>query len=148
MLSLQAVGSQATVEALDEPILPGAPRFDVERLDSLFLESELKLPMDELAAVVASDVLRRAVAVDQSLQLAAHVTGTDPPIHMDEMTFAGELIDHRQHLEPATTDRPVMDEVPGPHVTSMLRLGRQPGAGSLSPALRLPGGNPQAHLPM
>lgn len=147
LLSLQAFGSQAAVEALDEPILPRASRFDIESLDSLLLEPELKLPVNELAPVVTADVLRRTMAVDQPFQLAAHVTGTNPSIHVDEVAFASELVDHRQHLEPAAADRPVMNEVPGPYVASMLGLGRQPGAGSPSPALRLPGGNSQPHLP-
>ncbi|MDA8908970.1 hypothetical protein N9I65_02215 [bacterium] len=97
------------MEALDEPILPGASGIDVERLDPGIFQPGLQLSVDKLtrfarpsgclrqsifaalrfASVVATNVFGNAVNIDQSLELSANIAGADTPIHMDDMVLAG-----------------------------------------------------------
>jgi hypothetical protein len=58
LLPLQALLPKPGMKAFYEAVLPRASRFDVECFDAFFLQPGLKFVMDELAAVVASDMLR------------------------------------------------------------------------------------------
>ena len=146
LLSIEALGPEPGMEALDEPILPRTPRINVERLDPGFFQPFLQLSMDKLASVVTSDVLRSSVDIHQPLELPTNIAGTDPTIHVDEMVLPGELVDDRQHLQSTAPDGAVVDEIPGPDMPSMLRLRREPRARSSPASLRFALRNPESHL--
>ncbi|MEC8824705.1 MAG: hypothetical protein VXX36_02880 [Verrucomicrobiota bacterium] len=65
LLPVETPGSEPRVEALDEAILPWAPRLNEERLDSGFFQPYLEFPIDELASIVTSDVLECTVDIDR-----------------------------------------------------------------------------------
>ena len=102
--------------------------------------------MDELTSVVTSDVLGCSMDADQPLKLSTDIAGADPTIHVDEMVLPSELVDDRQHLHPTSPDSAVVNEVPGPHMSSMCRLRWQACARSSSTPLWFALWNPQAHL--
>jgi len=73
LFPVQALVAEASVEALYEPVLPGASRLDVDGLDSLLGQPSLHDLGDKLAPVVAAQVFRCAVLLDRFVQPFQHV---------------------------------------------------------------------------
>ena len=144
LLPVEALGPEPGMEALDEPPATAGPRtpgIDVERFDSGFFQPLLQLAVDELTrfarpsgclrqsifaalrftSVVTANVLGSSMDADQPLELPTDIAGADPTIHVDEMVLPSELVDDRQHLQPTSPDSAVVNEVPGPHMSSMCR---------------------------
>jgi hypothetical protein len=94
-------------------------------------------PFDKLRTVVASDVFRGSVFIDQLRKDLLHFTGVDLPIHMDTQALPGILIDDVEHSQFASSPRCVMNKIPRPHMPTVLALGRKARRYPLSPALGL-----------
>ena len=92
---------------------------------------------DKLRAVVASDVFRGSMLIDQLRKDLLHFTGVNLPIHMDTQALPGILIDDIEHSQFAPSLRRVMNKIPRPDMPTMLTLGRKTRRFALSPALGL-----------
>jgi hypothetical protein len=71
LLPVEAFVPEPAVEAFHEPVLPGASRIDIDRLDLVLGQPTPDFVGDELRAVVAAQVLRCAVGFDVLLTLSA-----------------------------------------------------------------------------
>lgn len=60
---IEALVAQPGMEALDPAVLPGTSRLNIDRFYTMLAEPVLHDASDELAAVVAAQMIRRAVAV-------------------------------------------------------------------------------------
>ncbi len=64
----------------------------------------------------------------QSLELPANIAGADTPIQMEDMVLSGKFVDDRQHLQPTSPDRSIVDEIPGPFPDISLHIVQAPQA--------------------
>ena len=65
--------------------------------------------------------------LDGRLHQPDDVGRTDLPLGPEHMHFLGVLIEHGEHAQGTAMHRGVGNKVPGPYMTSMVRLRRQPG---------------------
>ena len=119
LLPIQAFITEPGIEALDVSVLPWASRVDIEGLDAVISKPLAKLLFDELGAVIAADVLRGSVFLDEPAHNLTHLAGIDFAIHMDAEAFPGVFIDDVEHTEFPATLGGAVDEVPAPHVVAM-----------------------------
>jgi len=129
LLAVEELAASASVERLDEAVLPRRARVDVQGLNAAQGETVAHDPRDELRAVVRSDVLGRAVLADGLRQRAHHVLGVDAAGHVVAHALLRELVDERQDAERAAHGRDVRQEVPRPHAARLGGLGRHPARG-------------------
>ena len=163
VMEVPAVGEllpEARVEALDDAVLPGAARIDVDGLDALLGHEALDGLGDELRAVVGADVLGPGLLADHGLEEDADdVLLPDGGGHEAGDDALGELIDDEEDAQGASLPRAQHHEVPRPDLVGSggLALMQARGASAAAHAgLRgcqlHPGGTPdstdltQAHL--
>ena len=145
LLPVEELASCAGVERLDEAVLPGRARVDVEGLDAAQGEAVADGPGDELRPVVGADVGRRAVLADGLGERAHDVPGVDAAGHVVAHALLRELVDEREDSEGATHGRDVGEEVPRPDVPGLQGLGRHAARGeALAHPLALGLGHAQA----
>ena len=127
LLLVEALVPEATVEAPDEAVLPGAARIGINGLDLVLCQPALHFFSDKLRAVVTPQEHGRTVFLDGSLQPGEHVNGPQGTLGPKHVTLSGVLIEDGEHLESAAAYRGIADEVPGPHVPAVRGFGGQPG---------------------
>jgi hypothetical protein len=115
-LHIQALIPQTSVEALALPILPGAARFNEQRLRALHFQPPLQAVGDELSAVVATEIHGNTVVLKQRLQRQSHILGPERTLHPDAQAFAREFVQHGQQPEATLRGQTVMHKVHRPHV--------------------------------
>ena len=69
---------------------------------------------------------------DKTQHLTKDILGLNTSGNMNQVTFPGMFINHGQHFQSSAPNRTIMNEIPGPHMPSMVRLRRQPGGIALS----------------
>jgi len=94
LFAVQAFFTRTCVDAFDDAILPWTTRIDVERFDLILSQPLTQVTFNELRAIVAADMLRSSVHINQVGDNLTHFMGIDPAIHMDAQTFASMLIEH------------------------------------------------------
>lgn len=129
LLAVKELLAEGGVERLDEAVLPGRARIDVEGLDAAQGEAVADGPGDELRPVVGADVGRRAVLADGLGERAHDVPGVDAAGHVVAHALLRELVDEREDAEGATHGRDVGEEVPRPDVPGLQGLGRHAARG-------------------
>jgi hypothetical protein len=80
LLAVEALVPEASMEALDEAVLPGAARLDVDRLDRVGRQPALDLLGDKLRTVVAAQVGRSSVFRDGPFHPFKHVSAFKRPV--------------------------------------------------------------------
>src|SRR5262245_6224309 len=120
LLGVEELVPQPAVERLRVPVLPRRARRDVQHLDRLLLQPAADRLRDELRAVVAADVPRRAAPADQRREHGDDRTRRQRPPDLQRQALAGVLVHHAQPLQRLAVGRPVVDEVPTPHVIAAL----------------------------
>lgn len=93
LFAVQAFLAQAGVEALDLAVLPRATRINVDRFDPGIFDPLAQFLLDKLRAVVAPDVLRRAMFGHELREHLAYFGGIDAAIHVDTEALARVFID-------------------------------------------------------
>ena len=98
--AIEQLVPQLAVEAFAIAVLPGATRFDVERLGT---NTRQPAPYDlggHLRAVVGSDMLRDAAHQHHVCHGFQDTQAVDPSGDPDRQAFPGELVDqcHQPHL--------------------------------------------------
>lgn len=132
------------MKALDEPILPGAGRFDVDRLDLVLGQPALDFFGNELGAIVAAQVLWSAMFGDGLAHPFEHIGTFQGAVGPQHVALAGVLIQNGQHPQGSAPRRRIRDEVPGPDMSTMLRLRRKPCGSASAHDLAFGRRHPQA----
>jgi len=144
-LAVEKFVAQASIEALDEAVLPWAGGSDVGRLCPDGADPILHGFGDELGAVVGTDVLGNAAPDEQIRQRVDDVDRLQSSRHPNGQALVGELVDDVEHADFASIMGAVLDKVVGPDVVAPLRP--EPDARSViqpqASAFRLPGGDLQ-----
>jgi len=124
LLAVKELLAEGGVERLDEAVLPGRARIDVEGLDVACREALANDLGYELRPVVGADVFRGAVLRDRAGEGMQHVLRGDAPGHMVADALLRVLVDDAEDAEGPAQGRDVHQEVPRPHVARMRGLGR------------------------
>ena len=82
---------------------PRAARFDIEGFDAFLIESSLKVPINELRAVITSDILGCAMLPDRPSHHLLDFPGVDGAVDMDTPVLPCRLIQNGQHPQYAAT---------------------------------------------
>ncbi len=98
-LAIEELVAEPGVEALDEWVLPGAARLDLERAGAGEPTPIPNRAGDELRPVVHPDVVGRATLSFGLVQHLDHIVGGDGATKLAADTLAGVLITHRQRLD-------------------------------------------------
>ena len=86
----------------------------LERFDLILCQPFSQTPFDKLRAVVAADVFRGSVFIDQLRKDLLHFTGVDQLIRMNTLALPGILIHDIEHSQFASSLRRVMNKIPRP----------------------------------
>ena len=119
-LPVQKFAPELAIEALNEAVLPWAPRFDEERLYSQALKPLLDEAAHKLRTVVGTDIVRWSPSDKRLPQPFLYVSANHPSRYVDADRFTRVLIDHVQKLDALAIDRAIKDEVVCPHVVGTL----------------------------
>src|SRR5829696_8859329 len=95
--AIETIAPKRPIEALDEGILLGAARRDVERVALTVMQPLLERIGDELWAIIAAEVGRCASKQNQPFQDLNDLTRRNGAGDMDRQTLAGVLVEDRQH---------------------------------------------------
>jgi len=118
VVEVPAVGEllpEARVEALDDAVLPGTARIDVDGLDAVGGHELLDGLGDELRAVVGPDVLGPDLLADHGLEVdAGDVLLLDGGSHVGSHDALGVLVDDEEDAQGASLPRAEHHEVPSP----------------------------------
>ena len=120
------------MKAFHKAILPGAPRLDVDRLDPVLFQPPLHDLRDELRAVVAPQICRRAVLRNGLLQPVPHIRRLQHPFGPQHMALPGVFLQNGPHLQSPAAHRRIRNEVPRPHMIPRRRR-RGPTRGNTAP---------------
>ena len=97
-LSVEELVLEPAVERLAIGVLPRALRRDVERPGPTLGQPATYRLGDEPRAVVAADVSRLAMPLEEALQERYHIPGGHAPLHLEREASPGEAGDHRRDL--------------------------------------------------
>ena len=106
--------TQASIEALDEPILHGLPRRDIIPFDTLLLRPPADRIAGELGSVVADNHFRLASAREDPIKLPNDVLVRHGCVSEKAYAFPGSDIDDRRDPEPAPVGQLVRHTVERP----------------------------------
>ena len=93
LLLAEALVAEPPMEALDEAVLSGTARIDVDRLDLVVGQPTLDFLGDELRSIVATQERRCAMDFDRLLQPSEHVGGTHGAVRPQDVALAGVFIE-------------------------------------------------------
>jgi len=125
-LAIKQLVSKLAIEALDESVLPRAPRFNVQRRDTDIAQPASHSLGGKLSTVVRADVPWDTSCRHQPCQSLKHIAVAEISRHIDRKTLSRMLIDHREHTKAPPVMRPGLHEVVAPHM--VLVLGSEPYA--------------------
>ena len=77
--------------------MPWASRVNIKRLDLILCQPFSQTPFDKLRAVVAANMFRSSMHIDQLRKDLLHFTGVDLPIHMNTQALPAILIEDIEH---------------------------------------------------
>lgn len=112
---------ELVVEAFVVAILPWRSGLDLERLHADPAQPVTDGMGGELGTIVATDVIGRAVPLEQLGEDSKDVIAPELALDMDRQALAAVLVDHRQHAERPPVMRTISHKVVAPHVASVLR---------------------------
>lgn len=134
--SSQALSPELIVEAFHKAVLPRTSRIDIERPDRFSSQPLLNGLRHKFGTVVASNVIRSSVTINQLSHQLQDFARTNVASRMSLIRFPSVFIDHTQGPKASSLNRRVMDEVPRPDMTSIFGLGwMKPCAGSTATLL-------------
>jgi hypothetical protein len=90
------------------------------RCNAVLVSPEIHRFAGELGPVVHGDRPRRSAAGDYSIERQSHLLSAERRVGMEQQALAGELVDHRQHADPAAVGQPLSDEI---HAPLLVRTG-------------------------
>ena len=114
--SVQKLVAELSVKGLVISVLPGASRFDEQRLHADPAEPGSDDFGRELRAVIGTDVIRRSSIREQIGQEMENVVGPEPPGHQDGQTLPAVFIDDGKHPKCPAIMCPGLNKVIGPDV--------------------------------
>jgi hypothetical protein len=97
--AVQAFIAQFVMKALNMPVLPRAPRLDVERFDFLGLQPVLDAIGDKLRPVVAAQMFGQAIAGYGCLHHRYDIDGPDRPRRMNGQALPGVFIEQCENAK-------------------------------------------------
>src|SRR5262245_44364601 len=127
--AVEQLVAQASVEALDVAVLPGAASLDVGGLGTDNRDPFLHCLGEELRSVVGPDVSGNALQDEEVGQNVDHIDRLELAGDTDRQAFMGELVEHVEHPVLASLVGAVLDKVVGPDMIALLRP--QPNARSV-----------------
>src|SRR5262249_51326999 len=127
--AVEQLVAQASVEALDVAVLPGAAPLDVGGLGTDSRDPVLHRLGDELRSVVGPDVGGNAPQDEEVGQNVDHIDRLELAGDTDRQAFMAELVEHVEHPILASLVGAVLDKVVGPDMIALLRP--QPNARSV-----------------
>jgi hypothetical protein len=119
--AVEQLVAQASVEALDVAVLPGAASLDVGGLGTDNRDPFLYGLGEELRSVVGPDVSGNALQDEQVGQNVDHIDRLELAGDTDRQAFMGELVEHVEHAVLASLVGAVLDKVVGPDMIALLR---------------------------
>src|SRR5512137_955349 len=128
-LTVEPLIPQLAVETLNEAILPGASRLDIQGLNPDAAQPVSNRFGRKLRAVVRTDVLRNAMPDKKSCQTLQHIVSAEPTLHNNRQALPAVLVDHRQKPQRAPAMGTLCHKVIGPDVVPMGRS--EPHTGSV-----------------
>jgi len=96
-LAVQKLIAQLPVEALAVPVLPRAPRLDIQRLRAQLTQPLPQLLGNKLRSIVRTYVLRNPTHQHYIRQRFDHLQTPQAPRHPQYQTFPRILVDHHQY---------------------------------------------------
>jgi hypothetical protein len=116
--STSSSGPARSVEWNDStnPFCQGPPRSDEAAARAGTAKEHRQGPRDELAPVVAANERRSAAGFDERFQRVPDPRGVQAGIDLQSKALPGELVDHREDLQPGPVEAGVEHEVHAPHV--------------------------------
>ena len=119
---VQELVAQASIEALDEPVLVGLARCDVVPLNVALLRPAQDRHAGQFSAVVADDRVRACHPLeDRRVELAPDPCARDRRIGDEAHALLAIVIDHREDPEPPPAGEGVGHEVEAPALVGALR---------------------------
>ena len=125
-LPVQQLIPELAVEGLVISVLPRRARFDIERFHTDPAQPVAHGMGGKLRAIVRTDMIGRAMALEQIGEDGEHVIALELSLDMDRQALTAMLIDHRKHAERLPVMRPIGDEVVAPDMAAI--LGPEPDA--------------------
>ena len=89
--------------------------------DSMLIAIALQVVVDELGAVVRTDMIGRAVFDEQIGQAMLDSVRVQLAVNDDDQTLSGKFVDHSEHAERLAIVRAIHDEVIGPDMVGPRR---------------------------
>jgi hypothetical protein len=111
---VEALVTEAPVEALDESVLDRLSGRDVVPSDAAFLLPAHDGVRSELGAVVADDHQRLPAGRDDDIELARHPSAGDRRVVDQRQALAGKVDDNDEHPEASPVGQHVREEVEAP----------------------------------
>ena len=147
LFPVQALFPESGVEAFDVTVLPGAPGINVEGLDSLAGQPLPKMVLNKLGSIIAADVLRSSMLVDQAGHDLPDLPGVDLTVDMDAPALPRVLVQNGQHPQLPSAHGDIVNEVPSPHVIAVGGCGRKARGDALTTLSGLLRRDHQAEFP-
>src|SRR6478609_5247925 len=97
LLPVEALVAQASMEALDEAILPRTAGLDIDRLDLIGGQPSLDFLGDKLGTIVTPQVGGRSVLGDGPPDPFEHIAALESTVGPQHMTLTGVFVQDRQH---------------------------------------------------
>ena len=110
------------MEAFHVAVLPRTTGFDEEGLDPLLLQPIQQESGNKLGSVVRTDVGGGPVLLNEFLHDLPCLLRSDVAVDVQGVDLTGVFVNHAQHPEGAAFYRPIVDEIPAPHVSTIRSL--------------------------
>ena len=135
-LSVEQFVAESAVERLAVAVLPWTAGLDVVGRDAGGRKPLLDFVRNELWAIIGSNVGRRAVRLDQSLEHGDDIAPSDVEGDENGQALSSEVVDHRKNLDLPAVVETIEQEVVAPYV--ILSLGDGPPLTGWTSAAALP----------
>ena len=99
LLPVEALVAQASMETLDEAILPRTAGLDIDRLDLVGGQPSLDFLGDKLGTIVTPQVGGRSVLGDGPPDPFEHIAALESTVGPQHMTLTGVFVQDRQHAQ-------------------------------------------------
>lgn len=116
---IEAFVAELAIEALRIAVLPGMARRDMQRRRPGLGQPGCEFVGDELAPIVRAQIARWSMGHKQRVEEVLNGSVPEMIAHADRMAFAGEFIEHGEHLEGPTALRHIEDKVVRPDMATM-----------------------------
>ena len=108
------------MEAFDVGLLPGCTRTDINGLDLLLCHPVSDGLSNKFRAIVAADVLRQPIMLDDRFDHPNRIGGPDRTPNLDGQTLLGEFVNESQNPQLRSVFQLIVNNVPAPNIIEVI----------------------------